>query len=797
MKKEMNTGKNIIYFPPFDNLNELNDHRARASWYLGCLNPGEIVFPIAPGLKKETDLSFHLPQYLDESVLDAYEGLKEKFRLLDTTNEKEFLKCFEDSPLVMQWQADSYPSDSWKKRLVEAAAGEEKQVWKVDHNRIRFAGSFYIKAGFEKGNFPRMNDEIGRNRKKFEKMVADLGTFERSVLFLTGPMAAHYKEFDYSGALPIICNSTIFDEELLNYIKPRIMTIGDPIFHFGISRYAATFRARLFEVLERHKMYICIPFNYYRLFVYHFPQYEDITIGIPFNYTKPVNFNLARHFYLNPYSNILTMLMLPLGTTFADRIDIVGADGKQKSADDYFWSFNPKTQINDKMDNIQEAHPAFFAIDYSEYYEEHIASLADFLARGRRKGKTFHMLTPSYIPCLRQSYTYRNRDYEKTHYPLVSVIMPCFNNGNTIEASVDSVLRQEYPNWELIIVDEASGEDTQEVLRKIGNKDQRIEIIHKEQKNAASARNKGIDHAGGEYIAFLDSDDIYYPGSLGLRMEALIVNNYDAVFGSTEMLDENLRKLNWRITMQKDFITFLDLNNGTFHISSLIIKKRILVDNGRFDDGDAFYAVEDLDLLQRLARAGVIFHNVKKAETGYRQNASGAVFSNYLGHANRVKKVWDIIYSEDPRVKNALEEYTYGLGQAMKLEMQSKRQFQALIWLILGRDFDEIDNLCRELSPVITYRFTSEEVRNILRAVITRYHRCPRDQWEKYYFKHKSDIIRVITNKQRVVLSVPASFFHAIGRKTLLNSVKKTTKKTVEKMKRLRRELKGMVIKRA
>ena len=750
----------IFYFPPFDNPADLNDHLARASWYLSSLEPERIYLPVIGQLKE--NFSFHVPPHLDKQADKIYRRLTDRIRLIDAGNEEEHVKCFEESLLVMQWKMDSYPSLSWKQRVNEAIERKEKQLWKVDHNRVRYAGSFYIKAGFERGNFSHMEEEIDLCREKFNKMTAEIGTVERSFLFLTGPMAALYREFDFRDGLSIICNSTIFDEELLTYIKPRIMTFGDPIFHFGISQYAATFRERLVEVLKRHKFHICIPFNYYRLFTYHFPQFKDITIGIPFDYKKPINFDLNQDFYLNPYKNILTMLMLPLAATFSKEIHMIGADGRKKSESEYFWSFNPRTQINDKMSNIREAHPAFFDIDYNEYYEEHIDTLADFLVRGEEAGKTFHMMTPSYIPCLRRRYTYRNRDYEKSHYPLVSIIMPCHNNGDTIEASVDSVLIQDYPNWELVIVDEASGGDTQEVLRKIEKKDQRIKIIHKEQKNAAAARNKGIAAAGGKYIAFLDSDDIYYPHSLRPRMEALILNDYQAVFGTTQLLDENLVDLNNCIKLRKDFITFLDLSSGIFHISSLIIKKELLLGSNSFDEGESFYAVEDMDLLQRLARKGVVFYNLRNAETGYRQNPGGAVFRDYTGHAQRVKMIWDLIYGEDTRVRDPRPEYKSGLGHAEKLYQQMKRQFQVLLWTILDGDIDKAEEIAGELPAALTFHLTEQELLALLKDTIIRFYRCGKQEWRKYYLKHKEDMEQILGDKRLLVLSHGPGFFTAL-----------------------------------
>jgi glycosyltransferase involved in cell wall biosynthesis len=89
---------------------------------------------------------------------------------------------------------------------------------------------------------------------------------------------------------------------------------------------------------------------------------------------------------------------------------------------------------------------------------------------------------------------------------LVSVIVPCFNGARTIRRALDSVRRQDYPAIEIIVVDDASTDETQEVLAQLAQADLRI-VRLPQNIGAAVARNAGIDVARGEFIAFLDADD--------------------------------------------------------------------------------------------------------------------------------------------------------------------------------------------------------------------------------------------------------------------------------------------------
>ncbi|MCL2853636.1 MAG: glycosyltransferase [Defluviitaleaceae bacterium] len=98
----------------------------------------------------------------------------------------------------------------------------------------------------------------------------------------------------------------------------------------------------------------------------------------------------------------------------------------------------------------------------------------------------------------------------ETIAPTVSVIMPAFNAEATIAEGLDSVLAQTFEDWELIVVDDASTDNTAEAARSYAAKDSRVKLLASEtNQGVAAARNQGIQAAGGEYLAFLDSDDLW------------------------------------------------------------------------------------------------------------------------------------------------------------------------------------------------------------------------------------------------------------------------------------------------
>ena len=120
---------------------------------------------------------------------------------------------------------------------------------------------------------------------------------------------------------------------------------------------------------------------------------------------------------------------------------------------------------------------------------------------------------------------------------LVSIIMPSWNTGRYIAESIQSVLDQTYTNWELIIVDDCSTDDTDEVVESF--QDSRIVFLHNETNcGAALSRNYAMRVARGEWIAFLDSDDLWLPEKLERQIE------FDLSYHEFERIDEENRPLN-------------------------------------------------------------------------------------------------------------------------------------------------------------------------------------------------------------------------------------------------------------
>lgn len=127
---------------------------------------------------------------------------------------------------------------------------------------------------------------------------------------------------------------------------------------------------------------------------------------------------------------------------------------------------------------------------------------------------------------------------------LVSVITPVFNAEAFIAETIESVIQQTYSNWELLLVNDNSTDASFSILKKYTAEDSRIKIFSfSENKGAGHCRNKGIEEAKGEFIAFLDADDLWKPQKLQKQLDFMLKNDAEVCFSSYQLMDEAGKKL--------------------------------------------------------------------------------------------------------------------------------------------------------------------------------------------------------------------------------------------------------------
>lgn len=196
---------------------------------------------------------------------------------------------------------------------------------------------------------------------------------------------------------------------------------------------------------------------------------------------------------------------------------------------------------------------------------------------------------------------------ENTEQTLVSIIMPAYNHGKFISKAIESVLNQTYQNFELIIIDNYSEDNTEEIVASY--KDDRIKYL-KFRNNGiiAASRNQGIKHAKGEFIAFLDSDDIWYRSKIEKQLPHFQVPKIIGVASDATLVAgiPYFRNINFGRSKfgYVDYCYRDVLNCNPIITSSLIVRRMVLNHSGLFDESKDFSFIEDWELWLRMARYG-------------------------------------------------------------------------------------------------------------------------------------------------------------------------------------------------
>ena len=118
--------------------------------------------------------------------------------------------------------------------------------------------------------------------------------------------------------------------------------------------------------------------------------------------------------------------------------------------------------------------------------------------------------------------------------PLVSIVVPCYQNGSTLERTIKSIQAQTMKDWELIAVDDGSRDDTLSMLNRLAENEPRMRVIHQENGGVSAARNAGMAHAGGKWLSFVDADDHLLPHALE-HLLSLTDEHTDIVCGAYEI----------------------------------------------------------------------------------------------------------------------------------------------------------------------------------------------------------------------------------------------------------------------
>ncbi|MDH6309644.1 teichuronic acid biosynthesis glycosyltransferase TuaG [Dysgonomonas sp. PFB1-18] len=240
--------------------------------------------------------------------------------------------------------------------------------------------------------------------------------------------------------------------------------------------------------------------------------------------------------------------------------------------------------------------------------------------------------------------------------PLVSVIMPAYNAAGYIAESVRSVMQQSYDRWELIVVNDGSHDTTEEIVQNLQKEDNRIKYYFQENKGQYTARNLALQVAQGELVAFLDSDDIWFPDKLEVSVSELLSSDHDLFFTDTytfyqlsDLEDTSSLKtlgVSTRI-YEGEAATRLFIEQNRIPILTVLTKRDILIEAGGFP---SFRIAEDYCLWLELLFRKHKFRSIDTPLSAYRLREQSIM----AGVKNESKEVLDMMMylsSEYPQIR--------------------------------------------------------------------------------------------------------------------------------------------------
>ena len=287
-----------------------------------------------------------------------------------------------------------------------------------------------------------------------------------------------------------------------------------------------------------------------------------------------------------------------------------------------------------------------------------------------------------------------------SHDQLVTVVIPTHNRIALLKEAIDSVKSQTYPHWEIIVVDDASTDGTAQAIRDMT--DPNIHVIELPRKaHLGVLRNTGSAKARGEWVAFLDSDDLWKPQKLQKQLEILNKEKKRWAYGGSELMDENKKTIPHKAGtflmpsgwIAKQIVT----TEADFHISSLVVEKKFFDELGGFTTDPLLFCREDHEFTLRLAlhaEAAVVPEKVVRTrEHGSRTTKtldesferSAYVYTTFLG------------YNRDKLLKKlALRRRAYHLSEASVLNFAGGKSGRAMKQLL--RSFKDGDGIRHWLS---------------------------------------------------------------------------------------------------
>lgn len=294
---------------------------------------------------------------------------------------------------------------------------------------------------------------------------------------------------------------------------------------------------------------------------------------------------------------------------------------------------------------------------------------------------------------------------------LVSVIIPVYNSAKTIQQTIESVLMQDYLDKEIIIVDDGSTDDIKSILEKYKSK---IQYIYQENSGVSFARNTGLANSKGEYIQFLDADDLLAEGKISKQVNALVKHNADVAYGDWAKFTESNSKYKELEVVKREMSRSPEIeliSDFWVPLAAMIYSRKITNSIGSWNTSlpiiqDARYALD------------AAIHNAKFIYTPgimgyYRVHESGSLSTNSrykfindcFENAKQIDFLWRSQYSSNKEKMNAIINLLrYCINEYSRLDKTKHNEAVNLILDIDKNYIPEKSKLLRVISKILGYR---------------------------------------------------------------------------------------------
>lgn len=384
---ENDDGAVVVYFPRFSERSDLENHYFRARWYI----------PKGEGAVSKVVLGAHATiTDIEKPWFMANSRCSDDHIVVDHS-EADYWESLKNADMILIWKSDAYLEDGTT--LLDG----KKLAWVDTYDETRMEWGAYCQLHWRLMGARSKSTMLHNDHEKFKRLVRRHASgVDYAVVLGTGPSIEKAFQYDFSNGVAVICNSAVKDRRLIEHVRPTFVTAGDAVSHFGVSRYAERFRDDLAYALKRWDMYLLSTAMYGYLFRLHYPELRGRILLCEQDSRGPV-VDLWSRWVLPYLDSTLNVHMLPIATTFADRVYLLGVDGRRPDGrrNEDFWGHSARAQYHELVETGHLAHPVFDIKRQCVTEKWFRESTMYSMAFGERKGKQYIALADSYTPAVK------------------------------------------------------------------------------------------------------------------------------------------------------------------------------------------------------------------------------------------------------------------------------------------------------------------------------------------------------------------------------------------------------------